>query len=61
MIFFYQTSNNTLIAPLSWISIQQKLVLTRQIVAELCQTHVHERQNEGELPHFSDKKALAES
>ena len=28
---------------LSWISIQQKLALARQIVAELRQTHAHER------------------
>ena len=46
---------------LSWISIQQKLALARQIVAELRQTHAHERSNEGELLGFSDNKALAES
>ena len=45
----------------SWISIQQKLVLAREIVAELPQAHAHERQNEGELSDFSDKKALAKS
>ena len=35
---------------LTWISIQQKLLLARQIVTELSETQAHERQNEGELP-----------
>lgn len=35
---------------LTWISIQQKLLLARQIVTELRETQAHERQNEAELP-----------
>ena len=46
---------------LSWISIQQKLALARQVVDELRQTHAHERYIEGELPDLSDKIALAKS
>ena len=46
---------------LSWIFIQQKLALARQIDAELSQTYAHERWNEGELPDFSNKKVLAKS
>ena len=46
---------------LSLISIQQKLALALQIVAELSQTHAHKRWNEGELLGFNHKKALYES
>ena len=42
----------------SCISIQQKLALAWQIVAELLQTHAHERLNEGEFLNFSDQMAI---